>query len=166
MPVPAVPTSRTPATLHGIAASASTAVTLVVDYRSTLPNLGWYESLTKPSFSPPSWSFAPISTIISLLVAYALFRILRQPDYVPDRWCAVRACLLQIALSAGWAGAFFSAHSPPFGLALAAALLAAAAATAWRFSALDRAAAALLLPGLLWIAFLTLFTLSTAILNG
>lgn len=68
---------------------------------------------------------------------------------------ALAVFLGQLALNAAWSGAFFGLRSPAFGLAVIVPLLVAVAATTVLFARIDRRAAALVVPYLLWTAFAT-----------
>jgi translocator protein len=66
----------------------------------------WYESLTKPSFTPPDWLFPVAWSIIYLLLAWAGLRLTSIPgsQEVLALWAA------QIALNTLWTPVFFGAH--------------------------------------------------------
>ncbi len=56
------------------------AVTIVsvLGHIPTQPNLSpWFAGLSKPSFYPPNWVFGSVWTALYLLMAFALWRILR-----------------------------------------------------------------------------------------
>ena len=77
---------------------------------------GWYAQLTKPSFNPPNWVFAPVWTTLYVMMAYAFYRVLgASSDWISF---AVAIFLIQIALNAAWSWVFFSLHSPRGGLAI------------------------------------------------
>src|SRR5665213_2716328 len=111
----------------------------------TVPG-AWYAGLAKPAFNPPSWLFAPVWTLLYILIAVAGWRIWwRDGGSLPMKlWSA------QLALNFLWSPVFFAAHQT--GLALAVILLLLAAilafiATAWRR---DRVAAWLFVPYAAW----------------
>jgi len=66
----------------------------------------WYESLVKPSFTPPNWMFPVAWSVIYLLLAWAGYRLALTPgsELVLALWAA------QIALNTLWTPVFFGAH--------------------------------------------------------
>ena len=101
----------------GALAFTSVVATSVLGQLATYPNLRpWYAGLTKPSFNPPDWVFAPVWTTLFVLMAFAVWRILRLPREAPMRDRALVLFYLQLALNAAWSWMFFGANSPLLGL--------------------------------------------------
>lgn len=115
----------------------------------------WYQALAKPSFNPPGWLFAPVWTVLYVMIAVAGWRVWRA-----DRsGLAMKLWWLQLALNFLWSPVFFSMHSIGGALVVILALLlviVAFIASAWKT---DRIAAWLFLPYLAWVAF-------ASVLNG
>jgi translocator protein len=88
----------------GIVAATST-----LGQIATYPNLiPWYAGLTKPSFNPPNWIFAPVWTTLYALMAFALWRILRvQKSSDMHRNYAIGLFLFLLVLNAAWSWMFF-----------------------------------------------------------
>ena len=121
----------------------------------------WYAGLAKPSFNPPGWIFAPVWTVLYVLIAVAGWRIWRrEPAGRPMRlWWA------QLVLNFAWPPVFFSAHRT--GLALGVILLLLAGilgfiVTCWRR---DPLAGWLFVPYAAWVAFATLLNAAIFRLN-
>jgi benzodiazapine receptor len=165
MPILTTSLPRAKLVLFALAALIPVAAAFTISNLTALPNLGWYETLTKPSFNPPNWLFGAMWTLLYLLMAWAFFRVLCRPDWVPDRPAAIRAFLAQIILNAFWSIAFFAAHSPAAGLAAIVALLIAVAITGRLFSLVDRWAGWCFVPYGLWVAFVAAINLSITIKN-
>ena len=109
----------------------------------------WYAGLAKPAFNPPNWLFAPVWTVLYVLIAVAGWRVWQRDhgSFAMKLWWA------QLGLNFLWSPTFFAAHQ--IGLALIVILLLLAAilafiVTAWR---LDRPAAWLFVPYAVWVAF-------------
>jgi tryptophan-rich sensory protein len=115
----------------------------------------WYAGLVKPSFNPPAWLFAPVWTLLYVLIAVAGSRIWRKDAGGWAMWLWWAALVLNFS----WSPTFFAAHMIGAALAVILLLLAtilAFIATAWRQ---DRPAAWLFVPYAAWVAF-------ASVLNG
>ena len=66
----------------------------------------WYESLVKPSFTPPNWLFPVAWTLIYLLLAWAGYRL----SLIPGSQMVLALWAAQIALNTLWTPVFFGAH--------------------------------------------------------
>ncbi len=117
----------------------------------TLPG-AWYAGLTKPSFNPPNWVFAPVWTVLNIMMGVAAWRV----------WCEARGdrargpltlFALQLALNLGWSVTFFGLRAIGPAVVVVVALEAAILATMLAFRRIDGLAAALLIPYALWVAF-------------
>ena len=111
----------------------------------------WYAGLVKPSFNPPNWVFAPVWTVLYVLIAVAGWRVWWQDAGSG----AMMLWWLQLGLNFLWSPVFFAAHK--VGLALLVILLLLVVivgfiAVAWRQ---ERIAAWLLVPYAAWVAFAT-----------
>lgn len=120
---------------------------------ATAPHLaGWYAALAKPAFNPPNAIFAPTWATLYIVMAVALWRLLRHAPS-PARRAALLLFFAQLAFNAAWPWMFFAANSPLLGLLNIGPqllLVLAAAGSAWR---LDRAAGLCLAPLAGWVGF-------------
>ena len=141
------------------------AAAAIVGSAATTPNIaGWYAGLSKPSFNPPNWIFAPVWTALYLMMALALYRILRLPASTARR-SALIAFAGQLALNALWSVVFFALQSPPMGFLVIVSLWTLIALTMLRFLALDRTAGWLLAPYLAWVSVAALLNAAIWRLN-
>lgn len=125
----------------------------------------WYESLRKPSFSPPNWIFGPVWVNLYLLMGISLFVIWQRRE---NNLQAKRGLILffaQLILNAFWSVAFFGLKSPFLGLINIILLWFAIFFTVRHFLKISKIAALLLLPYLLWVSFAAVLNFSLWILN-
>ncbi len=125
----------------------------------------WYAGLSKPSFSPPNWLFAPVWTLLYVLMGGAAYLVWMKGWKQREVRAALGVFGVQLVLNFLWSVAFFGMHSPLYGLVVIAALWAAIALTIVRFRGVSRPAAWLLVPYLLWVSFAAYLNYSVWALN-
>jgi len=122
---------------------------------------GWFDSLQKPFFNPPSWVFAPVWSTLYVLIAIAGWRIYQHKprSRLWGLWCG------QMALNFAWTPLFFMLHLVwvAFGvLVLMLLLILLVISHNWQS---DRVSVWLFVPYAVWVGFAGLLNLSIAILN-
>lgn len=126
----------------------------------------WYPTLVKPPFTPPSWLFGPVWTVLYLAIAFSgwfLWRARRRSTAFPG---AFALYVIQLSLNLLWSFLFFALRVPALAL-LNIILLWLAIVAYIIFSArLSRVAAALFAPYALWVGFATLLNFEIWRLNG
>lgn len=115
---------------------------------------GWYDSLLKPSWNPPSWVFGPVWTLLYAMMAVAAWLVWQRGGWRAQRR-PLGLYLIQWALNAAWTPVFFGLHRPDLAFAAIALLSVAILATLAAFWKARRAAALLLVPYALWVGFAT-----------
>lgn len=158
----------------------------------TTPNIsGWYATLNKPWFTPPSWVFGPVWTTLYILMGISLFLVLREgwllrdarnaddPDRVRKRELQEHYILqtrrnvgigtvifaIQLFLNILWSYLFFGLQSPLYGLIEIVVLWIAILATIIWFWRISRPAAILLIPYIIWVSIATALTYGVYTLN-
>lgn len=134
---------------------------------ATYPNIAsWYAALVKPSFNPPNWIFAPVWSILYMLMTYAVWRILKVDDRPVERRIALTLFFLQLTLNALWSWLFFGLNNPLAGLLNILPQFLLILATLDWFRRLDLIAALCLVPLAAWVAFASLLNFEIWRLNG
>jgi len=131
--------------------------------RQAIPT--WYATLEKPAFNPPNWLFAPVWTLLYLLMGVAAFLVWRKGLENRQVRIALIVFLVQLVLNALWSVAFFGLESPLFGVVVIAALWVAILFTVLKFYRISLAASVLMWPYLLWVTFAAVLNVSIWLLN-
>ena len=118
-------------------------------------NMSWYKKLKKPSFNPPSYIFAPVWTILYILMGVSLYLML-------NNQLAVILFIIQLILNVAWSYLFFRLHKLLLASIDIVILLVMIICTAIASPIL---ASYLLIPYILWVAFATVLTWSVYLLN-
>ena len=140
------------------------AICLVVGYLSSITTQSsintWYPTLIKPSFNPPNWLFAPVWTLLFIMMGIAAGMIWNQLEN--QRELVKKALLfftVQLLLNALWSYLFFGLNNVLLALIEVILLWLVIYETFHIFKKIDKKAAYLFIPYLIWVAF-------AAILNG
>lgn len=131
----------------------------------------WYQSLNKPAFQPPSWLFRPAWMILYILMGISFGRIWQvasKSRYPIIKKYAFRGLAFfgfQFIFNLVWTPIFFGLENPEVALVIIVILLVLIAFLIKHFWRLDRLAAFLLIPYLLWVTFATVLNASIVVLN-
>ncbi len=151
----------------GVLAFTAVVATAAAGQLAAYPNLTpWYAELVKPSFNPPNWVFGPVWTTLYVLMALAVWRILRRSEASVARRLALILFFIQLALNAAWSWMFFGAHSPLLGMINIIPQFLVILATVIMFHRLDKLAAWCLVPLAAWVGFASLLNIAIWRLNG
>ncbi|MDP5220610.1 TspO/MBR family protein [Ruegeria sp. 2205SS24-7] len=121
----------------------------------------WYAGLSKPVFNPPNWIFAPVWTVLYVLIAWVGWR-----QFELDKSAiAMKLWWAQMGLNLLWSPVFFVLHLPWLALLIILSLLIVIAAFIQQVRRSDGIAMLAFLPYLTWVAFASALNLSIAILN-
>ncbi len=127
-------------------------VAVLAGYATTQSVTTWYPTLNKPDWTPPSWLFGPVWTVLYVMMALAAWLIWQ---HKPVARTAMTLFFIQLILNLLWSFAFFGARSPFLGLINILVLWLAIAATIVAFNRSSRSAAMLLIPYFCWVSFAT-----------
>jgi len=123
--------------------------------------LDWYVDLRKPPWTPPSWIFGPVWTLLYGMMAVAGWLAWRDERTKTT----TLVFLLQLFLNGAWGWVFFGARRPDLGLACIVLLWLAIVATIAAFWKISRMAVILFVPYLAWVTFAALLNLAVVRLN-
>lgn len=126
----------------------------------------WYESLKRPAWTPPSWVFGPVWTLLYLLMGVAAWRVWVRfgfRDRSPPR--ALVLFLAHLIPNAAWTWLFFGLHMLAAAAVDIVVLWGMILALVVLFWKRDRTAGALLVPYLLWVTYAVTLSVAFAVMN-
>ncbi len=133
----------------------------------------WYAELAKPDWNPPSWVFAPVWSLLYLMMALAAWLVWNaphpdpgNPGPHPSRAAAIGFWGIQLVLNGAWSWLFFGLERPGWALAEMTLLIAVLALTINAFRKVRDAAAWLLAPYMAWLLFAWALNFTLWRLNG
>jgi tryptophan-rich sensory protein len=124
----------------------------------------WYQTLTKPSFSPANWVFGFVWSILYFLMGISLYMVVKNGINTKNKK-AVCIFAFQLVLNTLWSVVFFGLHLSLWALLVIGSLWILILANIIAFYRLNKKAAYLLVPYLLWVSFASLLNLFIYLLN-
>lgn len=132
--------------------------------RDNIPT--WYATLKKPFFNPPNWVFAPVWTILYIMMGIAAGRVWNKVD--SDQQNVKKGMyffIIQLTLNALWSYLFFGMHNLFLSIIEIILLWLIIYETIIQFKKVDRLASKLLIPYLIWVSYASILTASVWYLN-
>jgi len=124
----------------------------------------WYEALDKPAWTPPSWVFGPVWTVLYILMGVATWRVWVRHGFEKARSELV-FFLVHLLFNAAWTWLFFGLQLlvvSAIEIVVLWAMIVALTVLFWRR---DHAAGMLLLPYLAWVSYAVTLNIGFAVLN-
>ena len=131
----------------------------------TMGSMEQFAALAQPPLSPPGWVFPVVWTILYLLMGWASFLIWKSGAPQAAKRRALGLYGAQLAVNFVWPLLFFRAGLYGFALIWLVILLVLVAETMLAFGRIDRRAAWLLAPYLLWLLFAAYLNAGVWLLN-
>lgn len=132
----------------------------------TYPSIqNWYQTLNKPSFSPPNIVFGPVWTTLYILMGISVYLIWKKGFKKKKVKTAITFFGIQLFLNFMWSILFFGFHSPLLAFIEIVLLWIMIAISIRKFLPLSQPAAILLIPYISWVSFAAILNLSIVILN-
>jgi len=147
----------------------SVAVCILIGFLGSFATRGsvttWYADLSRPSFTPPDWTFGVVWPILYVMMGISAFLIWNMGFVKTEVKVALGIFGLQLILNGLWTPIFFGLHL--IGLALLEIIMmwAAILMTIIVFWRVSKPAALLLLPYILWVSFAVVLNFSLFFLN-
>lgn len=125
----------------------------------------WYATLNKPWFTPPNWLFAPVWTMLYVLMGVSLYLVWTKKASSEVKSDAYFYFFAQLAFNGLWTPVFFYIQVPVIGLLIILLLYGLVIMTMITFYKTSKKAAYLLIPYIVWLTIATLLNYFIIILN-
>lgn len=124
----------------------------------------WYSQIIKPSFTPPSFVFGPIWTVLYLLMGISSYLIWQKRNKHTISTSKV-LYISQLILNFAWSILFFGFHNPFIAFVDIVLLWGLIVSMIYAFYKVDKKAAFLQFPYALWVSYASVLNLYIVILN-
>lgn len=117
-----------------------------------MQNLNWYHTLNKPFLTPPDWIFAPVWSVLYLMIFISFILFLKSKN-THSKIIPTVIFLIQLFLNLIWSPIFFGLEKPKAALLIIVFLWISILVTILSFYKHSKIASFLLIPYLLWVTF-------------
>ena len=122
----------------------------------------WYSLINKPSFNPPSWIFAPVWTILYLMMTIAIWQFWHSKNRDMN---TIYIYFIHIVFNTTWSIVFFGLHKILFALLVLIILIYLIIILILRFKRVNMLSFYLMIPYLLWCCFALVLNFNLILLN-
>ncbi|CRL00223.1 CLUMA_CG013497, isoform A [Clunio marinus] len=126
----------------------------------------WYDTLKRPSWTPPNWLFGPMWTFLYLSMGYASFRVWDKGMRFsgPAKWPLI-IYIIHLFINWTWSQVFFGFHLIGGAAIHIVILLLFVITTAIAFARVDLIAGILFIPYIIWGSYATTVAIGFWVLN-
>ncbi len=129
----------------------------------SMGSMDTYENLQRPALSPPSWVFPVVWTILFILMGIASYIVYMSNSDIKGK--ALKVYAIQLAVNFIWPLIFFNGQKYFLAFVWLLFLIVLIVETILLFKEVDKKAAILLIPYLLWTIFAGYLNISIYLLN-
>lgn len=126
---------------------------------------GWYAVANKPWFNPPNWIFAPMWTLLYILMGIAFFLVWKASADKNVKQTAMILFSIQLVINFFWSFIFFKLQQPGWAFAEIIFMWVMILLTILWFGKISATAAWLLVPYICWVSFAAVLNYSIWKLN-
>lgn len=117
---------------------------------------GWFLTIQKPEWNPPNWLFAPVWTVLYIMMGVSLYLVWSAKKSTSQKGTAITFWAIQLLLNFLWSFIFFNQHLLFGGLIDIILLWIFIIITIFSFAKISKTAAWLLVPYISWVTFAAL----------
>ena len=122
----------------------------------------WYSLLSKPTFNPPSWIFAPVWTTLYLMMTIAVWNFWHSKNRDMN---TIYIYFIHLIFNTTWSIVFFVFHKLILALIVLFILISLITVLLFRFRRVNMVSFYMMIPYLLWCCFALILNLNLILLN-
>ena len=131
----------------------------------TMGSMQYFDLLEKPPLSPPGWLFPIVWSALFVLMGIASYIVVESSADTDEKVGALKFYFIQLIFNLLWSVFFFNFEKYSFAFVWLLTLLFLIILTTARFFKIDKRAALLMIPYILWVVFAAYLNLGIAVLN-